>query len=73
MEPTITVYCKNTHTYHDVPRGISLIELKDRLGIQLKFPIIAALVNYKVEKLGLFRSLYYLAHWAWNGYKKYRK
>ena len=51
MEPTITVYCKNTHTYHEVPRGISLIELKDRIGIQLKYPIIAAHVNYKVENL----------------------
>ena len=51
MEPTITVYCKNTHTYHEVPRGVSLIELKDILGIELKYPIIAAHVNYKVENL----------------------
>ena len=51
MEPTITIYCKNTRTYHDVPRGISLIELKDLLGIQLKYPILAAHVNYKVENL----------------------
>ena len=51
MEATITVYCKNTHTYHKVPRGISLIELKDLLGIQLQYPIIAAHVNYKVENL----------------------
>jgi uridine kinase len=51
MEPTITVYCKNTHTYHEVPRGISLIELKDKIGVQLRYPIIAAHVNYKVESL----------------------
>ena len=51
MEQTITIYCKNTHAYHDVPRGISLIQLKDLLGIQLPFPIIAAHVNYKVENL----------------------
>ena len=51
MEPTITIYCKNTHTYHEVPRGISLIELKELLQIQLPFPIIAAHVNYKVENL----------------------
>ena len=51
MEPTITIYCKNTHTYHEVPRGISLIELKDLLDIRLPFPIIAAHVNYKVENL----------------------
>ena len=51
MDPTITVYCKNTHTYHEVPRGISLIELKDLLHFQLPYPIIAAHVNYKVENL----------------------
>ena len=51
MDPTITVYCKNTHTYHDVPRGISLIELKDLLHFELPYPIIAAHVNYKVENL----------------------
>lgn len=51
MEATITVYCKNTRTYHEVPRGISLIELKDLLHIQMPYPIIAAHVNYKVENL----------------------
>ena len=51
MEHTITVYCKNTRTYHEVPRGISLIELKDRIGVKLNYPIIAAHVNYKVESL----------------------
>jgi len=51
MDTTITIYCKNTHTYHDVPRGISLIELKDLLHFQLPYPIIAAHVNYKVENL----------------------
>lgn len=51
MDATITIYCKNTHTYHDVPRGISLIELKDQLNLQLPYPIIAAHVNYKVENL----------------------
>ena len=51
MDSTITIYCKNTHTYHEVPRGISLIELKDLLHFQLPYPIIAAHVNYKVENL----------------------
>lgn len=51
MEPTITVYCKNTHSYHEVPRGISLIELRDMLNICLQYPIIAAHVNYKEENL----------------------
>ena len=51
MDPTITIYCKNTHSYHEVPRGISLIELEDLLHVQLQYPIIAAHVNYKVENL----------------------
>ncbi len=31
------------------------------------------MVYYRYEKISLLRSLYYLAHWAWNGYKKYHK
>ena len=31
------------------------------------------MVYYKSEKLGFFRSLFYLYHWAINGYKKYRE
>lgn len=31
------------------------------------------LVYYRIEKLGLCRSIYYLMHWAMNGYLKYRK
>lgn len=31
------------------------------------------MVYYRVEKLGLCRSIYYLAHWAINGYLKYRR
>lgn len=42
-------------------------------GNKRKVIIPQFMVNYKVEKLGFFRSLYYLCHWAWNGYKKYRK
>jgi hypothetical protein len=30
-------------------------------------------VYYQGEKLGLWKSLYYLTHWAINGYLKYRK
>ena len=51
MSPTITVYCKNTKQYYDVPRGISLIELKQRIGIELPYPVVAAHVNYKAENL----------------------
>jgi glycosyltransferase involved in cell wall biosynthesis len=30
------------------------------------------LVYYKIEKLGLLKSIYYLIHWAVNGYSKYK-
>lgn len=30
------------------------------------------LIYYKVEKLGLIKSLYYLTHWAINGFLKYK-
>ena len=42
-------------------------------GNKRKVIIPQFMVNYKVEKLGFFRSLYYLLHWAWNGYMKYHK
>lgn len=51
MEPTITIYCKNTKSYHEVERGISLSQLIDQLHIQLTYPVIAARVNYKLENL----------------------
>ncbi|MGM9809856.1 MAG: nucleoside kinase [Paludibacteraceae bacterium] len=51
MSPTITIFCKNTKQYYDVPRGISLIELKERIGISLPYPVVAAHVNYKAENL----------------------
>ena len=30
------------------------------------------MVYYKVEKLGLVKSMYYFVHWAINGFLKYR-
>lgn len=51
MDQHITIFCKNTQSYHQVERGISLNELKEQLKIQLRFPIIAARVNYKIEDL----------------------
>ena len=51
MSPTITIFCKNTKQFYDVPRGISLIELKERIGFRLPYPVVAAHVNYKAENL----------------------
>jgi len=51
MTNLITIYCKNTKSYHDYPVGISLIEIYNDLNIRLKYPVMAARVNYKVEDL----------------------
>ncbi len=51
MNKTVTIYCKNTKSYHDYPLGISLTEILEDLKIELKFQIVAARVNYKVEDL----------------------
>lgn len=47
----ITLFCKNTGEYHDIPIGTTSGEVAGLLGIKLKFPIVAARINYKVESL----------------------
>ena len=51
IDKLVTIYCKNTHSYHDFPVGISLLEIFQTLQIELKFQLVAARVNYKVEDL----------------------
>jgi len=51
MQNLVTIYCKNTKSYHDIPLGTSLIEVYNLLNINLKFQVVAARVNYKVEDL----------------------
>ncbi|MDD5184891.1 MAG: nucleoside kinase [Paludibacter sp.] len=51
MEKQVTIYCKNTKSYHDYTLGTSLIEIFNDLKIELKFQVVAARVNYKVEDL----------------------
>lgn len=51
MTKTVTIYCKNTKTYHDFPIGTSLMEIYEHLKIELKYKVVAARVNYKVEDL----------------------
>ena len=51
MERQVTIFCKNTKSYHIYPLGISLIEIYEDLKIELKYPVMAARVNYKVEDL----------------------
>lgn len=51
MSKQVTIYCKNTKKYHDFPIGTSLIEIYEYLNIKLKYDVVAARVNYKVEDL----------------------
>jgi uridine kinase len=51
MDKHVTIYCKNTKSYHAYPLGTSLIEIYQDLKIELKYPVMAARVNYKVEDL----------------------
>lgn len=51
MEKLVTIFCKNTKSYHNYPIGTSLIEIYQDLAIELKYQVVAARVNYKVEDL----------------------
>lgn len=51
MNKNVTIYCKNTKSFHDYPIGTSLTEIYSDLNIQLPYQVVAARVNYKVESL----------------------
>ena len=51
MKKTIVIFCKNTQDYHSFPLGTSLPEIYNSLNIKLKYKVVAARVNYKVEDL----------------------
>ncbi len=47
----VRIYCKNNKCYYDVPRGSSLLQIRDMIGISLPYKIVAARVNYKLEDM----------------------
>ncbi len=49
----VTIYCKNNKQYVQIPCGTSIKELYDQLcpTLNIRYPIIAARVNYKVQNL----------------------
>lgn len=51
MQETVTIYCKNNHQYYDIQRGTSLNDVYQQIGLELPFPPVCALVNYKVQDL----------------------
>lgn len=48
---SVQVYCKNNKQYYDIPCGSSLRQVRDLIGIDLPYKIVAARVNYKLEDL----------------------
>ncbi len=51
MSDTITIYCKNTNSHHDVPIGASLLDIYALVGNPLRYKPMNALVNNKTEGL----------------------
>jgi len=51
MSKNITIYCRNTNSYHDFRIGTTLLNIATQLNIRLKHDIVAARVNYKTEGL----------------------
>lgn len=51
MQDFVTIYCKNNHQYYDIKRGTPLLDIYKQIGLQLPFPVVAALVNYKIQDL----------------------
>lgn len=54
MSSSVTIFCKNTQQYYDIPRGSSLLDVYKTLNIKLPYQVVAARVNYKVEDLNFF-------------------
>lgn len=51
MRDTITIYCKNNKQYYEIRRGTTLLDVYNQTGLKLKYPVVAALVNYKIQDL----------------------
>ncbi len=51
MEKLVTIYCKNTASYHSYAFGTSLLDIYHDLQIRLNYRVVAARVNYRVEDL----------------------
>ena len=51
MAETITIFCKNTNLYREVPIGSTLDEIYSLVGEPLAYPPMNAQVNHKTESL----------------------
>lgn len=51
MMKNVTVFCVNTQTYHEVPKGVTLEEVYHLVGLQLPYCVTSCKVNNRVEGL----------------------
>lgn len=47
----VTIYCKNTRAYYDIECGTSLMQLYEMIKPQLRYRVVTARVNYKLQNL----------------------
>ena len=47
----VTVFCKNTQSYYDIECGTSLRDMYNQVKPNLRYPVIAARANYKIQNL----------------------
>ena len=74
---TIKVICQNTSSVIEVEAGTSLLELEKKLGLDGKYPILAAYVNNRIKELNyrIFKPLAvrYIDITHFEGYRVYQR
>ena len=77
MQNKITIYCKNTEEYVDIPCGTSLKDLYQQLALEMPYPVIAARVNYKVQSLNFLiykpKDIEFIDATSESGYRCYTR
>ena len=77
MQNKITIYCKNTKEYVDIPCGTSLKDLYQQLALEMPYPVIAARVNYKVQSLNFLiykpKDIEFIDATSESGYRCYTR
>lgn len=52
MKESFAVYCENTGRMHECKPGTTLLELMHELAPQMRYPVVAALVDNQLKELG---------------------
>ena len=74
---TVKVICQNTSSVIEVEAGTSLLELERKLGIEGKYPFLAAYVNNRIKELNykIFKPLavHFIDITHFEGYRVYQR